>query len=222
MTFKLGYAAPPAREIEAAFAGVERSMARAATATMVWAAGEMKRRGRAEFARAGFSQRAQNAFRSESYPTGRKVSLAPAAYAWHNFRWAGIWEEGAEIAGKPDLFLPLDTVPKRLGARRLTPALFRERIGPLAFVERPGKPPLLVAKVGLTRGQARRRRPRVSLAALRRGAGGDPGAAAIRSLPIFIGVPRVRVHKQVSIGRVVEGIAAELPGVYAEKIDRGL
>ncbi|WP_353842903.1 DUF6441 family protein, partial [Mesorhizobium sp.] len=61
-----------------------------------------------------------------------------AALIFHNIRYAGIFEEGGTISGKPRLWLPLKDTPKRAGRQKMTPALYIKTIGPLVSIERPG------------------------------------------------------------------------------------
>lgn len=202
-----------------AAAEIEELTAAAATGSMREAGGMIKTEGRQDISSAGFSRDWQNAFRVKTYPEGLQSSLGPAAYAYHKIPYAGVFEEGADIEGKPDLFLPLEGMPARIGGRKITPELFERRIGDLTYVKRPGHAPVLVAPAALTRSQARARRPQISLAALRRGARGG-GSKTIRTVPIFVGVPRVRIRPKFSIAGVVAAVAGRLGELYARQIAR--
>lgn len=89
---------------------LRRPIAKAATAAVRDAGGIAKRTGRASIAAAGFSRKWQNALRVNVYPP-QGDSLRPAAFVFHKIRYAGVFEEGAVIAGTPLLWLPLPTVP---------------------------------------------------------------------------------------------------------------
>src|SRR6476660_1481334 len=124
--------------------GIERPMARAATAAVRDAGDIAKRGGRSSIAVAGFSHKWQNALRVNIYPP-QGESLRPAAFVFHKIRYAGVFEEGAVIGGKPLLWLPLSNVPIRRG-RPIRPAEYVRSLGPLVSVQRPGSPPLLLPK----------------------------------------------------------------------------
>src|SRR3954453_19221142 len=93
---------------------IERPLAKAATAAVREAGEIAKRDGRASIAAAGFSRKWQNALRVNIYPL-QGDSLRPAAFIFHKIRYAGVFEQGAVIAGQPFLWLPLPTVPLRRG-----------------------------------------------------------------------------------------------------------
>ena len=84
---------------------------------------------------------------------GSEVSINAAAHVYHRIPYAWVHEEGATIHGQPLLWLPLSHAPDKIGRFRMTP---RRYPGPLQFVRRAGKPPLLVAKLGLSRGRAKK------------------------------------------------------------------
>ena len=104
----------------------------------------MKAEGRADIAAAGLGAGFVKALRVDIYPQGRN-SLNATAHIYHKIPYAGVFEEGAIIRGQPRLWLALPSTPKRYGRKPMTPELFAKSIGPLSFVKRPGKRPLLVA-----------------------------------------------------------------------------
>lgn len=202
-----------------AVAEIKQLSAEAATGSMRQAGGMIKTEGRQAIGAAGFSKDWQQAFRVKTYPAGLQSSLGPAAYAYHKIPYAGVFEEGADIEGKPDLFLPIEGMPDRIGGRKITPELFEQRIGDLTYVQRPGRAPVLVAPAALTRNQVGLSRPQISLADLRRGTR-RAGSRTIRSVPVFVGVPRVRIRQKFSIAGVVAGVADRLGELYARQIAR--
>lgn len=91
--------------------------------------------GRANIASAGkFGPRWTKGFTSRFY---KNDGLDAASLIYHKIGYAGIFEEGGSIVGKPLLWLPLRKVPKRP----------RDFHGKLASVNHPGKRPLLVGNV---------------------------------------------------------------------------
>jgi Family of unknown function (DUF6441) len=108
---------------------LQRPMAKAATAASRETGEIAKRNGRASIAAAGFSRKWQNALRVNIYPP-QGDSMRPAAFIFHKIRYAGVFEEGAVIGGRPLLWLPLPSVPLRRG-RPMAPSQYARSVGPL-------------------------------------------------------------------------------------------
>jgi hypothetical protein len=209
------------RELAEAFASMKDPIAAAGSGAISEAGDIVKREGRADIAAAGFSRKWQNAFRVNVYPKRPKVSINAAALAFHKIGYAGVFEEGATIPGKPLLWLPLKSTPKRVGGKRATPAQYVRTVGPLFSINRPGKNPLLAGQIALSRrGQKRggTGRPqagsKVTLSALRRGAGGAPS----RLVPLFVGLRSVDIRDRFSIREIVERAAARLAALYVKHL----
>ncbi|RWN44766.1 MAG: hypothetical protein EOR96_00010 [Mesorhizobium sp.] len=202
-------------EFFAAMASIKDPIAAAGTAAIAEAADIVKREGRQDIAAAGFSKRWQNALRVNVYPR-RKQSMNAAALIYHNIQYAGVFEEGSTITGKPRLWLPLPSAPKRVGRQKMTPALYIKSIGPLVSIERPGKPPLLAGKIATNRrGQAKGNQSKVTLSALRRGGAGK----ASTLVPLFVGIDRVNIRDRFSIRQITERAAARLGELYLKNLN---
>lgn len=192
----------------------EQQIARAATDAIHEAADLAKERGRAAIAAGGFGTRWQNALRSKVFPQSG-ISLNPAALVWHNIPYAGVFEEGATIPGRPLEWLPLDSVPKSSSGSRMTPQELVGAWGKLISIERPGKPPILAAVVkggksgpwGATKFTAKQIR-----------AGGSK-RGAVHIVPLFIGVPTVRDPKKFDVVAAIESVADELPVLFARNFE---
>lgn len=195
----------PTGQSKKVFEGFEDPIAGAAKRTMEIAGDRLKALGRGSIAAAGFSSKWQNALRVNVYPRGKIESIDSAAFLYHKIGYANVFEEGAVIRGKPYMWVPLTSSRNLLGKRRLTPAEYKRRIGPLRFVQRPGGRPLLMGEVA---SNART----VSRASLRRGAG--RGGRAVRSVPIFVGVPVVRISRKFRIREAAVQVRASLPGIF--------
>jgi hypothetical protein len=180
--------------------GMQRPMAKAATAAVREAGEIAKRDGRASIAGAGFSRKWQNALRVNIYPP-QGDSLRPAAFIYHKIRYAGVFEEGAVIGGQPLLWLPLPTVPLRRG-RPMTPSQYVRSVGPLVSVQRPGGPPLLFPKY---RSARRRRR----------------GASVSERKPLYIGLSSVSIAKRFNIKGAAQNAAAQLPSLFEKHLRAG-
>lgn len=189
------------------FVEIDTAHDKAGTATMDEIGKRIKTKGRANIASAGFGKRWQNALRVDRYPK-RGVSSNAALWIHHNIPYADVFEFGATIHGKPLLWIPLSNVPKKIGGKRMTPQEFSQSVGPLQAINPPGRPPMLVAKY------SSRNRAKISLAGLRRGAGAAGGG---QSVPVFVGVPLVRIRKRFNLRSVFRAAAAQISSVWDDK-----
>lgn len=195
-------------QFAAAVADMQRPIARASSAAIKDAGARLKAEARADIGAAGFSSKWQNALRVDTFPKGSRPSIDAAAFLHHKIPYAAIFETGGTIRGKPFLWLPLKNVPKRIGRQRMTPALYREKVGPLRLVTRGGGPPLLVADQAKTRSK----KTTLSISSLRRGAAGGPGT---RAVPLFIGIRSVTEKKKFHIAAIAAKVRNDLPALYA-------
>lgn len=163
------------------FSDVNKTIVDAENDTIKDASAEILRRGRANIAGAGFSARWQKSLQTRVFPAGEKGQKDAAAIIFSTIPYAGVFQEGAVISGQPLLWLPLDTVPRGVGGRPLSPRQAAAKFGGLTSLNRPGRRPLLVAK---TRG------------------GGF--------VPLFVGVERVSIRKRFAVIEVVEDVGGHL------------
>jgi hypothetical protein len=186
----------------------------AATLAMRDLAEHAKERGRANIAAAGFSKRWQNALRAEAYPR-RKFSADAAVWLFHRIPYAGVFEEGATIRGRPRLWVPLSTTPKLPRRQRLSPRNFAANFGKLVPMVNARKP-LLGAPLAVTAAAARKGPPyRVTAAALRRGASGQ---GIIRTVPVFVGVDTVSIRKRFDLRSTFESAADQIGALYLRNL----
>jgi len=197
-------------DLDKALKEIEEPIADAATAAMKEASVILKTEARANMAAAGFSTRWTNSFRSDYFPKGKNTSVEAAAIGYHKAGYAGVFEEGpTTISGKPLLWIPLSTTPKRVGNKRMTPALYVRTIGPLITIRRPGLPPLLAGKIATNRrGQANK--SKVTLSALRR----SGQAKATRLQPLFVGVPQVTIPDKFDVAEIAKRISGRIAELY--------
>ena len=196
----------------AAFMAAEQPIAEAATRAIGEAASEAKTGARASIAAAGFGRKWQNALRADIYPRGRETSVNAAAHIFHRIPYAGVFEEGARIPGSPWLWLALPHVADRIGRFRMTPARYPEK---LQFIRRPGKPPLLAARIGMSRATAKKGGPsRLTASAMKKGEKGGGAKRVVRSVPVFVGISTVKIRKRFDIARVIRAAADRLPALY--------
>lgn len=188
-------------------------IAEAGTAAMREVANSIKLKGRSNISAAGFSTKWQNAFRVDVYPK-RGVSANAAALVYHRIPYADIFETGGTIRGKPTLWVPLPSTPKKIGRRRMTPARFINEVGPLFPIRGKGGKPLLAANVAKKR---RSRNGTLSLSSLRRGASGG----ATQAVPVFVGLPSVTLRDRFSLREITRSEANTLAELYAKNFRAG-
>jgi hypothetical protein len=194
-----------AEAMPAAFISMADPMAAAATAAITEVGMLAKTGGRASIAAAGFSTRWQNAYRLTIYPKRGKLSIDAAAYLKHNIPYSLVFEQGAVIRGRPMLFIPLSTTPRKLGTRRLTPKLYQREIGPLFTIKRLGKPPLLAAKIRVSKTFS----GKPTLSQLKRGVAAG-GRGRIISKPLFVGVSQVSLSKRFNVLGAARAASSQL------------
>jgi hypothetical protein len=212
--FQLKYAAVTGQFAET-IAKLQEPIADAATGAVKDAVEFAKKKGRANIASAGFGPRWQNALRGNAYPSKGKTSLHPAGLVYHKIPYAGVFEQGATIAGSPLLWLPLPDVPKSVGGRHMSPANFVRLIGPLRAVFRPGHPPLLVAPMSIGRESGK-----VTVAKLRAGAKRTRRGtvAKLQWIPVFFGIDTVRLAKRFNLQPIFNEAVAKLGEFYLQHL----
>ena len=194
---------------ERAFLAPAEEIERAAQAAVA-AAGELaKTDARANILSAGLGSKFAKALRLNVYPK-KGTSLKAAAQIFHKIPYAGVFEEGATIRGRPRMWVPLPSTPKRSGRYRMTPERYQKEVGPLQYVKRPGKAALLVAK---TRATKTGKRARVTLSGLRAAA---RGGVRTTSVPLFVGIDSVSIRKRLNITKAVRRARDRLPELYAQ------
>jgi hypothetical protein len=189
---------------------------RAATGAIRDAATDMKTRGRANIAGAGFSKKWQNAWRVNVYPKSG-YSLKAAAYGFHKIPYSLVFESGATIRAKRGLlWIPLPTVPKK-GQRRMTARQVVAAGVKLISIARPGKRPLLAASLRLTgTQQGKLSKIALTLSKLKKGTAGKRGE--VQAVPLFYGLNTVTLRKRFNISGVADSVSAGLPDLYLKHV----
>jgi hypothetical protein len=187
-----------------------RTIEEAGKATMETVAEIGKRKVRADIALAGFGPRWQRTFRADVFPKGSEPSANAAAFFHHKIGYAGIFEDGGKIQGKPLLWIPLSGTPKKIGRRRFSVENYRLRYtskdSRLQRVDRPGKNPLLFGKApaGMRRGRKR---------------GVSSEQFQTQRVPLFVGVKSVDISKRFHVREILAGVAADLPNLFTAHFD---
>jgi len=166
---------------------------RAVTGAMKDAGDFAKQEGRKSIAAAGFKRKWQNALRAEVFPK-KKASVNAAAYVYHKIGYAGVFEYGATIKGKPLLWVPTKNSPARIGRSKVTPRKFHSQIARLRSAKGT-KRPMLIAQY-------------------RRGRGRRKKGAVTPHVPVFVGVPSVKIPEKFKIRKAVERAASRLVKFY--------
>jgi hypothetical protein len=197
-------------EFEKGFAEMHRPIFEAGDKAMKEVKDDAKKAGRAEMVRAKFSPRFANALRTRTYKDKEAGRSIAAGFLWVRSAWIGAHEDGANIAGKPLLWLPLRGTPKRRG-KPIKPA---DVPGKLFTI--PGAKPMLAARVRVAKSQATAREPKVTMAALNRG--DAPGRGVLRSVPLFIGIRSVTLPKRMDVTGAIERVTNRLPELYVKHL----
>lgn len=208
MALSLVYSAAQG-ELNQALRDLYKPIASAATGAVKDAAAQIKTQGRAAIASGGFGQKWQNALRVEVYPKAG-TSANAAALAHHKIPYAGVFETGATIAGKPLLWIPISGTPARISGQRFTPRIFRALIGPLVSIKTRNGRPLLAAPI------SGRPTSKVTVARLRRGTRGQGNNIALQ--PVFVGVPAAQIRKRFDLQAVFERAQQGLADGYLRNL----
>ena len=196
---------------------MQAPMAKAATAAVTEAGNLVKQQARAAIAAAGFSSGWQNAFRAQTFPKGGKPSLNAAVFFFHKIPYFNVFEEGATIAGSPFLWLPTKNVP--LGSRGnhpLTPAQYVARVGPLKSIRGKSGNPILVGAAS----RSSILRSSATVTKLRKKAV-RTGSLIGAQVPMFVGVPSVRIPKKFDIKQIVQTVNAQIGALYLKHLNSG-
>jgi len=180
--------------------------------------------GRAQIAAAGFNKDWQKQLRFKMVT--EKDSLKPRAYIHTAINYADIFETGKEIHGDPLIWLPLPSVPPWRGSgirfggyvprRHMTPSQYVRTIGPLITLRRPGKHPILAAVI--RRGtKAQPFGKFATRAQLKRGA---KGRGQDEVIPLYVGVPSVRIGKKWNVTEALLQAANKIPQFYQEELKK--
>jgi hypothetical protein len=213
MTMRVKYDYRPGAFKEA-FTAPYVLMAQAAQQAVAQAGDEVKTAARANIASAGLGQGFVKALRVDIYPRGRN-SLNASAHIYHRIPYAGVFEEGETIRGRPRLWIPLKSAPLRMGRKRMTPQDYMAHVGPLQFFQPPGGKPLLFAKM-----KAKKAGTKVTLSKLR-AARTATGRGTTVSVPIFVGVDAVSIRKRLDIGSIVARASSRLAQLYSQAFRSG-
>lgn len=191
----------------------EKTIAHAATAA-VRETGEAARDAvRRNIAGAGFGPSWQASIRSVMHPKTGDV-LNPFAWVHSTKNFSDVFETGKTITAKTWLWLPLPAVPPWPGdpTRQMSPHKFITTIGPLVFMKRPGRPPLLGA-VGFFSTRAPIASQKISKRTF------SPLHSAGKKkivVPMFVGVHTVTIEKRFNAYAEIAKEAEKLPERYAK------
>ena len=186
----------------AAVVAANKEVAEAATRTMDITAKNITNRGRKDIARAGFGNKWQRTWRAIRYPEKTKLSVEPAVYARHKIDYAGVFEYGITIKGKPFLYVPTKDAPKKIGRFKTTPRRFVQKF-PTFKLSSVGRftgttKPLLVAPYRRGRGKLKKGEQRV----------------------LFVGIRRATNKKKFNLTRIVDQARRIIPRLYALQFEK--
>ncbi|WP_052954877.1 DUF6441 family protein [Microvirga vignae] len=190
-------------------------VAQAATTAIRSAAAQIKAEARANIAAAGFGSKWQNALRVDVYPKGRSYSINAAAFVYHKIPYAGVFEKGATIRGKPRMWVPLPNAPKRVAGKRTTPAALKAAGVKLFVFKGPSNRPIIAASMSVAgRKFGPTKKVGFTLSQLKNGRAGGGKNRRTTAVPLFVGMLAVTVKKRLSIYAIVERAAGQLARHY--------
>jgi hypothetical protein len=134
-------------------------------------------------------------------------------------RYANIFVRGAKIAGKPMLWLPLPTAPKRIAGQTPSPKLYRANIGPLVPIKgKAGRPLLAGDSLRAVEGRS------ATVGQLKTGAkhaveraAGRRGKKTVK-VPIFVGIASVNIPARIDMDAIFARVREQLPNLYAARL----
>jgi hypothetical protein len=141
----------------------------------------------------------------------RDFVLDPKGYIHTTINYADVFETGKTIAGHPWIWLPLPSVPPISGRPHMTPKQYIQNVGPLVLMRRPGKPPMLGARIRA----ALKPQPFgrfVSRPTLRRGV--SSGRGTFQTIPLFVGVSAVNIPQKFNVESAVQAEFDKFQQVY--------
>ena len=225
---KVRYNRPPVGRYAQDVQAHQRKLAQAVTGAFRDGAKELQQQTRTAITSAGLGPRFARQFKAFAFPR-RQFSLSPVIRGWHARafkrsrigRYANIFARGGTIHGKPLLWLPLPTAPRRIAGKRPTPALFVKEIGPLVPLRGTHGPPLLAGQSlrAITGRNA-------SVAQLKTGArnaharaAGGKGRQTV-TVPMFIGLPSVRIPRKLNMDAIFNRVQMQLPKLFEQPFSK--
>ncbi len=190
----------------------ERIIAKATTQAMHDVGRDAVQLGRQAIAGAGFSSRFQQSLKVKFFPSGGKPVLNPVAWIHTTINFADVFEFGAQIPGRPYLWLPLPNVPPGKNGPHMTPREYVDSVGPLVTIRRPNGTPMLGARIG---GESPIRRAFKKLSGRKRAA----GSTRARVVPLFVAVRQVTIPKKFDVLAQTERAFEELPDLYTKHLE---
>lgn len=200
-------------ELEQAIINMQIPIAKAATAAIRGVGRIAVKETKSSIAAAGLGSQLSRGMRVKFDPP-KGYSLEPSALIFNKFGFISVFEFGATITGRPFLWLPLPAVPKAKG-RQLTPAQFAARFGKLITINRPGKPPMLGARVPVSRSGKIAKLTTRSLKPSTR----PTKAARVIVVPMFVGVPQVSIRKRTDIHSIINRAADLIGTLYLTNLE---
>ena len=176
---------------------------------------------RAAIISAGLGPRFAQQFKAFAYPR-RQFSMNPVIRGFHARGWKGsrigryanIFARGGTIHGKPFLWIPLPTAPRRIAGQSPTPKLYTENIGPLVSLRGSRRPILAGRSMRAVEGR------RATVAQLKTGARREAAGRHTVIVPMFVGVRSVRIPKMVDMDAIFSRVTAQLPQLFRDRASK--
>lgn len=174
---------------------------------------------------AGLGAKFARQFKGLAFPR-RQFSLSPTIRGFHARGWKGsrigryanLFARGGVIKGKPLLWIPTQSAPLKIAGQATTPKLFVANIGPLVSLRGTRRPILAGQSLRAVEGR------RATVGQLKTGArnaqaratGGKGRHTVV--VPMFVGVPSVKIPKLVNMDPIFARVAQELPKLFKARL----
>lgn len=211
---------PPPGRWAADVLDYQKPLAKALTMAAREGARMLQAETRAAIIAGGLGPRFARQFKAFGFPR-RQFSMSPAVRGWHARAWKGsrigryanIFARGGTIRGKPLLWVPLPTAPKRIGGMPPTPKLYFDNIGPLVRLHGTRRPILAGRSAREIRGR------RATVAQLQTGQRRLAAGRKTAIVPMFVGVPSVKIPRRVNMDVIFARVQAALPALFRQQME---
>lgn len=192
---------------------IDRPIGTAARAAVKEALQDALTHSKADVLSSGLGQRWAKSFKTKFY---KNDGIGAAGIVYSRINYGVVFERGAEVKGKPKLWIPLHTTPKKIGGKRLTAKVFSQQIGHLFKVKIGGRE-FLAAKIAVSKKAAAGPLPVMSATMLKNRAKPKPGQRT-RLIPMFVAAASITIRKRLNIAGIAQKAAAKLPRFFANAI----
>lgn len=213
-------------ELRASINAMDLPVKEACTAAVTEAGIKVRDRGRSDISAAGFSSKWQQTWKVLFYQVS-PPQIDAAAWLYHLIPYSDVFQEGATIHGKPDLWIPLRNAPKNFGKGHITPRKLVAGGVKLFEIKRAGKPKLLAVNIFATKAVARRAQFDIAAKKIRQSHTGSSVAKLAKAshpsqsrvtVPLFFAVSQITLKKRFHLTEIAADEADHLAQYYVDNL----